>query len=256
MKFKDLKFGEVFGLNGVLYHKIDTELHPELLTSFGGIDALGFGDGRLYVIDPEQDVMEFPMGEYDTHDPLVSELPILGTGVSVKIDTSRFDLLETYNEGGDKAKKWKFDKRSGNVYRNEGIDHQGIPQYRHLANQICNVSQQHIVRFKNGHNQDYRRENLDVMGVHYHGVCEVKRNKKNPFKAYYPATSIGLGYYSERDIAALAYDMFVVGTNNRAPLNFPEKLDEYELAISNRDKEFIPADTYTDILKKIDKYLH
>jgi hypothetical protein len=255
MKFKDLKFGEVFGLDGGLFHKVNTDAHPELLTTFGGIDALGFGDGKLYIVNPEQDVQEFPFGEFDSHDPLVSDLPILGTGSTVKVDTSRFNLLEGYNEGNRRERMWKFDRRSGVVYRNEGIDHQGIPQYRHLANQIANVSQQHVIKFINGNKKDYRRENLNVVGVHYHGVVDFPRNKTNPFKAYNPTTSQGLGYYRDRDVAALAYDLFIVGTNARAPLNFPNRLDEYELAINNRGDDTIPADNYTDILKKIEKFL-
>lgn len=254
MKLKTLQFGGVFGINGQLYHKLNTDQHPELTTTFGGITAVGFGDGVLYRIDPEADVQDFPMGEYDTHDPLVTDLPILGTGVSVKVDTSRYELLEMYNEGNRSLHKWKFDRRTGTVYRNEGIDHKGIPQYRYLAQQICNVTQRHIVKFRNGDGKDYRRENLEVVGVHYHGVCNYLRNKKNPFKAYYPATAAALGYYANRCLAATAYDLFVVGTNANAPLNFPDKLDEYEIAIANRQNDDI-NDDYTTILKKIDKYL-
>ncbi len=255
MIFNDLKFGEVFGLNGGLYHRINTDAHPELLTTFNGINALGFGDGVLYVISPETDVQQFPFGEFDTHDPLVSELPILNTGSSVKVDTSRIGLLEMYNSDNKRSHRWKYDRRTGEVYRNEGVDHQGIPQYMHLANQVANVSQQHIIQFHNGDKRDYRRENLDVVGVHYHGVQDYPKNKKNPFRAYYPKTAQSLGYYRDRDTTAMAYDLFVVGTSARAPLNFADRLEEYELAIANRTNDTIPPDNYTEILTKIEKYL-
>lgn len=245
-KFDEVNPGEMFRTGGILYHKIHD---IPIVEDDDIINAIEFDTGIWANVAGEKVVETFPSGHYDLGEKDVATMQIPQSNKSVLVDGRLFHELNAYNAVG-RAGCWKYNSVKGVVYRNEGVDGGGKAKYRRLANQIMQVDENYMIKFADGNKDNYTRGNLVVKGRKYLGVCEDGRNTNRPYRAYYPRTSMALGSYACKDDAAIAYDLYVVGTGLNDNLNYPDHRAEY-LEQFEMYQEGLQDEAFNVVFKKV-----